>query len=189
MNRDRAHFLFLNVGHFLDHLFTLIFATVAALALSREWGLGYAELLKYATPGFFAFGLLSLPAGWLADKWSREGMVAVFFAGIGSSSVATGMAQTPLQVGIGLFFVGIFAAIYHPVGLAIVTQRWKNTGMRLAVNGVWGNHGGWRAAFVIPGIVSVVIGIFYAVHQWPAILHRETTESGPAASAPPMSVD
>ena len=28
------HFLFLNIGHFLDHLFTLIFATVAALALT-----------------------------------------------------------------------------------------------------------------------------------------------------------
>jgi hypothetical protein len=29
MKRDRTHFLFLNVGHFLDHLFTLIFATVS----------------------------------------------------------------------------------------------------------------------------------------------------------------
>ncbi|WP_163592799.1 MFS transporter, partial [Klebsiella pneumoniae] len=82
-------------------------------------------------------GLFSLPAGWLADKWSREGMVAVFFIGIGLSSVVTAFAQTPLQIGIGLFVVGMFAAIYHPVGLAIVTQRWKNTGMRLAVNGVW----------------------------------------------------
>ena len=36
MNRDRTHFLFLNVGHFLDHLFTLIFATVAALALDAR---------------------------------------------------------------------------------------------------------------------------------------------------------
>ena len=35
MTRDRLHFLFLNVGHFLDHLFTLVFATVAALALTR----------------------------------------------------------------------------------------------------------------------------------------------------------
>ena len=64
MNRDRTHFLFLNIGHFLDHLFTLIFATVAALALSREWGLSYGDLLKYATPGFFAFGVFSYPAGW-----------------------------------------------------------------------------------------------------------------------------
>ena len=187
MNRDRIHFLFLNIGHFLDHMFMLIFATVAALALIREWGLGYSDLLKYATPGFFAFGLLSLPAGWLADKWTREGMVAVFFAGIGLSSVATGMAQTPLQVGIGLFFIGLFAAIYHPVGLAIVTQRWKNTGMRLAVNGVWGNlgvasaalitgyfidHGGWRTAFIVPGIFSTVVGVLYAAHQWTPIMHR-----------------
>ena len=74
MARDRLHFLLLNIGHFLDHLFTLIFATVAALALSREWGLSYGELLAYATPGFFAFGVFAYPAGWLADKWSREGM-------------------------------------------------------------------------------------------------------------------
>lgn len=197
MNRDRIHFLFLNVGHFLDHMFTLIFATVAALALIREWGLSYAELLTYATPGFFAFGLFSWPAGWLADKWSREGMVAVFFVGIGLKSVATAFAQTPLQVGIGLFFIGVFAAIYHPVGLAIVTQRWKNTGMRIAVNGVWGNlgvasaalitgyfidHGGWRVAFIAPGVFSVVVGILYAAHQWTPIVQRHR-EAAPKASA------
>jgi MFS family permease len=193
MHRDRIHFLFLNVGHFLDHMFMLIFATVAALALTREWGLDYSDLLKYATPGFFAFGLCSLSAGWLADKWSREGMVVVYFAGIGLSSIATGMAQTPLQVGIGLFFIGLFASIYHPVGLAIVTQRWKNTGMRLAVNGVWGNlgvacaalftgyfigHGGWRAAFIVPGIFSTLVGMLYAAHQWTPIMHRH--REGPA---------
>ncbi len=205
MNRDSIHFLFLNIGHFLDHMFTLIFATVAALALTREWGVGYSELLAYATPGFLAFGLFALPAGWLADKWSREGMVVVFFVGIGLASIATGLAQAPLQVGIGLFFIGVFAAIYHPVGLAIVTQRWKNTGMRLAVNGVWGNlgvasaalitgyfidHGGWRAAFIVPGVVSIAIGILYAAHQWRAIVHRDTAAAAAAASAaPPMSAD
>ncbi len=204
MNRDSRHFLFLNVGHFLDHMFTLIFATVAALALTREWGVSYSDLLKYATPGFLAFGLFALPAGWIADKWSREGMVAVFFIGIGLAAIATAFSQTPLQVGIGLFFVGIFAAIYHPVGLAIVTQRWKNTGMRLAVNGVWGNlgvasaalvtgyfidHGGWRSAFIIPGLVSIAIGILYALHEWRAIWGRNASDSGPTIAAPPMSVD
>jgi len=92
MNRDRLHFLFLNIGHFLDHLFMLIFATAAALALSREWGLSYGELLGYATPGFFAFGLCAYPAGWIADKWSRHGMMCVFFIGIGIASVATGFS-------------------------------------------------------------------------------------------------
>src|SRR5262245_54062209 len=182
--RERLHFLLLNVGHFLDHLFMLVFATVAALALTREWGLGYSDLLKYATPGFFAFGVFALPAGWLADRWSREGMMSVFFVGIGLSSIATAFARTPVEIATGLFVVGVFAAIYHPVGLAIVVQKWKNTGMRIAVNGVWGNlgvasaalitgyfidHGGWRVAFIVPGIVSILIGIAYTVLMWPEL--------------------
>lgn len=176
MNRDRVHFLLLNIGHFLDHLFMLIFATVAALALYREWDISYAELLAYATPGFFAFGLFSLPAGWLADRWSRDGMMVVFFIGIGLASIATGFAISPIQIGIGLFAIGIFGAIYHPVGLAVVTMKWKNTGMRIAANGVWGNlgvasaalitgylidNGGWRWAFVLPGVFSILVGLVY----------------------------
>ncbi|WP_337660436.1 MFS transporter [Anderseniella sp. Alg231-50] len=184
VTRDRCYFLLLNIGHFLDHLFTLIFATVAALALHREWGVGYAELLVYATPGFFAFGLFSLPAGWLADKWSRDGMMVVFFVGIGLSAIATSFAATPMQIGFGLFVIGMFAAIYHPVGLAIVTMTWRNTGMRIAANGVWGNlgvacaalitgylidNGGWRMAFVLPGIFSIVTGLAYLALRRDAI--------------------
>jgi MFS family permease len=181
MTRDRLYFLLLNIGHFLDHLFMLIFATVAALALHREWGVSYAELLAYATPGFFAFGIFALPAGWLADRWSRDGMMCVFFVGIGLAAILTGFAETPLQVGIGLFVIGMFAAIYHPVGLAIVSMQWRNTGMRIAVNGVWGNlgvasaalitgllidHSGWRMAFILPGIASVVVGMGYLALRW-----------------------
>jgi MFS family permease len=201
MNRDRTHFLFLNVGHFLDHLFTLVFATVAALALTREWNLGYGELLKYATPGFFAFGVFSYPAGWLADRWSREGMMVVFFVGIGIASTATGFAQTPLQVGVGLFAIGVFAAIYHPVGLAMVTQKWKNTGMRLAVNGVWGNlgvasaalitgylidNGGWRMAFIIPGCFSIAVGAAYAIARWQDIAAENATRLAAGGMAQAM---
>jgi MFS family permease len=197
--RERLHFLLLNIGHFLDHLFTLIFATVAALALHREWGLGYADLLKFAAPGFFAFGVFALPAGWLADRWSREGMMSVFFVGIGLSSIATAFARSPLELALGLFVIGVFAAIYHPVGLAIVVEKWKNTGMRIAVNGVWGNlgvasaalvtgyfidHGGWRIAFVAPGIVSILIGIAYTLMMWPDIVRpRPPKRAGTTAKA------
>ena len=195
MNRDRFYFLLLNVGHFLDHLFTLIFATVAALALHREWGIGYAELLAYATPGFLSFGLFSLPAGWLADRWSRDGMMTVFFIGIGLASIATGFASTPLQIGIGLFAIGIFAAIYHPVGLAIVTMKWRDTGMRIAANGVWGNlgvacaalitgflidNGGWRMAFILPGVFSIGMGLAYMALRWDGIRAEHAAPKAPA---------
>ena len=205
ITRDRLHFLLLNIGHFLDHLFTLIFATVAALALHREWGVGYAALLAYATPGFLAFGLFSLPAGWLADRWSRDGMMVVFFIGIGLAPIATSFAQSPLQIGFGLFCIGIFAAIYHPVGLAIVTMKWRNTGMRIAANGVWGNLGvacaalftgylidvsGWRAAFYLPGIVSIGFGLAYFAVQHASIFeqrkvqHPKETRPNAPKSAP-----
>jgi MFS family permease len=194
MTRDRLYFLLLNVGHFLDHLFMLVFATVAALVLHREWGIGYAELLAYATPGFFAFGVFALPAGWLADKWSRDGMMCVFFVGIGSASIFTSFAASPLQIGFGLFLIGMFAAIYHPVGLAIVTTKWRDTGMRIATNGVWGNlgvasaalisgymidHGGWSMAFVLPGIFSIVVGFGYLILRWDAI---QAEHSSPKAA-------
>lgn len=175
--RERAHFLFLNIGHFLDHLFMLVFATVAALVLAKEWGMSYGELIPYATPGFVAFGAFALPAGWLADKWSRDGMMAVFFAGTGIASILTSFAATPLQLGAGLFAIGVFAAIYHPVGISLVVENRAKTGMAIAVNGIFGNlgvasaalltglmidTGNWRAAFVLPGIVSILLGLAYA---------------------------
>ena len=155
----------------------LVFATAAALTLAREWGMSYAELIPYATPGFVAFGLFSLPAGWLADKWSREGMMLVFFFGIGISAVATALAESPLQIAFGLFAIGVFGAIYHPVGIPLVIQGYVKTGLRIAVNGVFGNLGvasaalltgylvdqsGWRSAFIWPGLVTIVIGVGYA---------------------------
>jgi|LNFM01.1.fsa_nt_gb MFS family permease len=181
MTRDRLSFLYLNIGHFLDHLFTLVFATVAALALTREWGLTYAQLVPYAMPGFVAFGLFSLPAGRLADKWSRHGMMVVFFIGIGLAAIATGFARSPFEIGVLLFVVGVLAAIYHPVGLAMVVDGAKGsgTGMAIGINGVWGNlgvgsaalitgwfidNGGWRAAFIVPGVISVLIGFAYWWH-------------------------
>ena len=175
--RSRLNFLFLNVGHFLDHLFMLIFATVAALRLAEEWGMSYASLIPYATPGFVAFGICAIPAGWIADKWSRESMMVVFFVGIGASSIVTALADSPLGIAVGLFAIGAFAAIYHPVGLALVVEGREKTGIPLAINGVFGNlgvaaaalltgllidSGGWRSAFVLPGIVSIGLGAAYA---------------------------
>jgi MFS family permease len=202
MNQDRTYFLLLNIGHFMDHLFMLVFATVAALVLHKEWGVGYAELLAYATPGFFAFGLFSLPAGWIADKWSRDGMMCVFFIGIGLTAIATSFSQTPLQIGFGLFVTGMFAAIYHPVGLAIVTTKWRDTGMRIAMNGVWGNlgvaaaalitgylidNGGWRMAFVLPGIFSIVMGFAYMALRRDGIRADQDGSKGDTAAAAPPS--
>ena len=106
---------FINLGHLLDHLVMLVFPTVV-LALALEWNRPYSELLPLALGGFIAFGAFAIPAGWLADHWSRYKMMAVFFFGIGGALFLTGFATSPWQIAAGLTLTGVFAAIYHPVG-------------------------------------------------------------------------
>ncbi len=133
-------------------------------------------------------------------------MMVVFFIGTGAASVCTSFADTPMQIGTGLFFVGMFAAIYHPVGLAIVTMKWRDTGMRIAVNGVWGNlgvasaalvtgymidNGGWKVAFVVPGVVSMLVGVGYALLRWQAIVRAhvapvKVSSAGQAQATPEL---
>lgn len=196
MTYPKRNFLFLNLGHLLDHFFMLIFTT-AVLTMESEFADSYGRLLLLTTWSFFFFGGASLPAGWLGDKWSKPGMMLVFFFGIGTASILTGFSETPLHVEIGLALVGVFAAIYHPVGLAMVVSDAARVGRALAINGVWGNMGvalaalitgaiadlyGWRAAFILPGVISIVIGALYAFH-----LMAENPEATAAAKKKAMA--
>jgi MFS family permease len=174
--KDRRRLdLALNVGHTLDHLFMLIFPTVV-LAISAAWGRDYASLLPLAMGGFIAFGACSIPAGWLADRFGRVPMMKLFFFGIGTASIATGFATGPASLALGLTAIGVFAAIYHPVGIAMLVSEQPKLGRALGVNGVYGNAGlafaaliagaladfaTWRAAFVVPGIVCLAIGVWF----------------------------
>ena len=177
MNERRLLVPFINLGHLLDHLVMLVFPTVV-VALAREWERPYSELLPLALGGFIAFGAFAIPAGWLADHWSRYKMMAVFFFGIGGSLFLTGFASSPWQIGLGLTVVGMFAAIYHPVGIAMLVAAPERMGRALGWNGLWGNLGlaaaalvagalmdlwGWRAAFFIPGLAAVAVGAAFLV--------------------------
>jgi MFS family permease len=193
MTERRALVPFINLGHFLDHLVMLVFPTVV-VALGREWDRPYSELLPLALGGFIAFGAFALPAGWLADHWSRYKMMAVFFFGIGVSMLLTGMAQSPLQIGVGLTLIGVFAAIYHPVGIAMLVAAPEKMGRALGWNGLWGNLGlaaaalaagalmdllGWRAAFFIPGVVCLAVGIaFLAIVPDPGPVQKKSKTLG-----------
>ena len=168
---------FLNWGHFLDHYVILIFPTVV-IGLEAVYGRSYGDLLILSTAAFTAFGLFALPCGWLADHWSRRNMIAIFFLGTGASSAAVGLAPNFTLLAIALFAVGIFGAIYHPVGLPMIIDQAVNRGRTMSVNGVFGNVGvstaaaitaaitawiGWRWAFFIPAIVFIATGIAYLV--------------------------
>ena len=179
---DRSRILFINVGHGLDHLFLLLYPTVV-LTLEGVFGQSYGELLSLAVPGFIAFAAGTLPAGWLGDRWSRPAMLAIFFVGIGAAAILTGFARTPFELAVGLTLIGLFASIYHPVGIAMLVEGREKVGKLLGVNGVAGNLGlaaaaivaaslseavSWRAAFIVPGAVTLLIGVWFIVacREW-----------------------
>ncbi len=166
---------FLNLGHALDHLFMLIFTT-AVVAIGAATGQNYPELLSLSLGGFIAFGACSIPAGWLGDRWSRRAMMTIFFIGIGASSILTGFARSNIEIAAGLTLIGVFAAIYHPIGIAMLVRNHPRQGRALGVNGFFGNLGvalaaiitgaladfaGWRWAFIAPGIFSILAGFAF----------------------------
>jgi MFS family permease len=168
---------FLNFAHFLDHYVILIFPTVV-LGLEAVYRRSYGDLLMLSTAAFTAFGMFALPCGWLADHWSRRNMMVIYFFGTGVSCIAVGFTQDFHTLAIALFAVGVFAAIYHPVGIPMVIDTAINRGRTMAWNGVCGNIGvsvaagitawitvtaGWRAAFFVPGALFLVSGVAYTM--------------------------
>lgn len=166
---------FNNFAHAVDHYVMLIFPTVV-IGLEAVYGRPYSELLALGTASFFAFGIFSLPAGWLADRWSRHYMMVVFYVGCGLSLAAAALSPNFVSLAAALFALGVFASIYHPVGTTIVVAAAINRGRTLAFNGVCGNLGvslaagitagltawiGWRGAFLVPAAICVATGIAY----------------------------
>jgi MFS family permease len=166
---------FLNWAHAIDHFVILIYPTVV-IELAAIYGRSYASLIALSTASFVAFGLFSLPAGWLGDHWSRRNLMLAFYIGCGLSLVAAAFAPSLTSLAIALFSLGVFAAIYHPVGTAMIIEHAKERGRTLALNGVCGNLGvslaagitaaltaawSWRGAFLVPGLVCIATGIVY----------------------------
>lgn len=171
-----AAIAFSNIGHVYTHLFTILYAT-AVLHLPGVFGLPFGELLGLASLGLTLYGVAALPAGWLGDRWSQVGMMVVFFAGIGAGALVTGLAEDTADLFIGLTLIGLFASIYHPVGIAWLVATARNRGMTLGINGAFGGLGSalapvfvgamidyvsWRAAFLIPGGLALLTALALA---------------------------
>ena len=174
---SRLTLVFASAAHVFAHMFMLFYATVV-LTMGPAFDLSYADLQWLSVPGFVLFGAAALPAGWLGDRWSTVGMMAVFFFGLAASSIVTGLATSPLGILIGLSLIGTFASIYHPVGIAWLVRNTTTAGRALGVNAIFGSLGtaaaaltagaladliSWRAAFILPGVLCAAVGASFVV--------------------------
>ncbi|MGZ8154343.1 MAG: MFS transporter [Burkholderiales bacterium] len=168
----------LNIGHGVDHMFLLIFATAVA-SIAADFGYAkWEDLMPYAVGAFALFGLGALPAGRLGDLWGRRVMMIIFFLGMGAAAILTALTQNAWQLAAGLTLIGAFASIYHPVGIPMLVQNVSNPGAVIGFNGLASNLGiavaalvtgflvkwfGWRAAFAVPGAIAILCGIIFAI--------------------------
>jgi len=170
----RLSLLFSSLGHFYIHMFTAFYFTIV-LRLEAEWGIPFHDLVELWFWGSLMVGLAALPAGWLGDRWSNPGMMVVYFIGLGVAAIGCGLVSGPAELLIGLSAIGLFAAIYHPIGIPWLLRSAKtHTGKIMAVNGIFGSLGaaaaglvsgvlidlsGWRAAFILPGVCALATGL------------------------------
>ena len=165
--------MYINIGHFLDHFMMLIFAK-AAFDAGRYFGLSYDEIIIYGTLGLFLFGAAAPLAGWLADKYSRSLIIIIYPFGVSLGAFLCFLSSSPIMLGFSIGVIGFFAAIFHPVGIAMLIRDSNKVGIRLGVNGVWGNMGvaaapvltgfiilnsNWQLSFLVPSLICLIFGI------------------------------
>jgi MFS family permease len=178
MTPSRGVAALLNLGHAIDHMFLLIFATAVG-AIAQEFGVQrWEDLMPYSAGAFLLFGLGSLPAGRLGDLWGRRAMMLLFFFGMGASALLVAFTNGPWSMAAALTLLGAFSSIYHPVGIPMLVQGARNPGITIGFNGLVGNlgiavaalvtgllvkHFGWRAAFAVPALISIAAGVAFAL--------------------------
>ena len=183
--------IWLNISHFLDHFIMLVFAK-AAYDAGRHFGMSYEEIIVFGVAGFVLFGGMAPVAAQLADRYSRSLMMVVYHFGIGIAAVLAGLAQSVWQLGAAIGLIGVFAAIYHPVGIAMLIKSNRSIGFRLGINGVFGNMGvaaapliigllltvgDWRLCFVASGLFCIGYGVVFIL-----ALVEEAAPAGKAKS-------
>lgn len=104
--------------------------------------------------------------------------MALTFFGLGAASILCGLAQGPLQMKLALGLLGVFGALYHPVGNSWVVKHAVERGKAIALAGIFGSFGvaagpvtagvlndviDWRWAFILPGLVTIVFGMALVV--------------------------
>jgi len=191
---SRLTLAFSCVGHTYAHLFAPTFFVVA-LTLESEMGMTHGEVISMIVLGNMLYGLAAPLSGWLGDKWSAAGMMALYYFGLGTGMILTGLSTSTVQMVIFLSITGIFGSIYHPVGFAWLVSQVEKRGQALGVNGVFGAVGpamaalsagaltdafSWRAAFIVPGVLIFVTGILFFILLKKDIIHdRETVPIAP----------
>jgi len=146
-SNDRAITAFTMAGHGVVHTYELaipIFLTVWLVEFSAT----SATLGAVVAVGYGLFGLGALPGGILADRFGSRPLIVASLFGMGGSFLLLGLVPGIAGIMLALAAWGVAASVYHPAGLALISNGVTQRGSAFAYHGMAGNIGIASGPFV-----------------------------------------
>ncbi|SEH39628.1 Major Facilitator Superfamily protein [Halopenitus malekzadehii] len=162
-------------GHGLVHVYELSIPILMTVWLA-EFSVTAAVLGGVVTVGYGLFGVGALPGGLLADVFGSKRLIIGCLFGMGASFFALALAPGLVGIALALAGWGIAASVYHPAGLALISNGVDpdRRGAAFGYHGMAGNVGiafgplaaavlllvvDWRVVAAALGAISIVAGV------------------------------
>jgi MFS family permease len=155
-------------------------------------------------------GFGALLAGWLVDRFGARRMLALYLLGCGGMCLAASWAFSISLLFAVMACMGVFACIYHPAGLALISHETTidNRGRALGLHGIFGSAGigaapfvaglvlsacywfkvphGWRVYYLVMAIPGIALGlVFLYLH----VRHQQQPECPDQPDTPAMAAE
>lgn len=168
--REKRIILVASLTHFLIHINMVIFPTIV-LPFSRETGMPISEVFPLSFMMYLLYGMLALPAGYAADRWSKVALLKLCMIGMGLSSLGVAFSKGAGDFSFFLALTGLFCGLYHPVGMGLIAKEIKAQGRAHGINGAFGALGeglgplvagitlfflDWRWVYLITGVMGLM---------------------------------
>ena len=183
MNREERKILGLTTSsHSLVHMYEGVLPPLIPL-LVGEFSTDYFHLGIVVTVFSYAFGLGSLPAGYLSDRVGPRRLITLYLFGAGFLSVCILPVGSLWTYGILMGLIGLFCSPFHPASNTLISHGIREKGRAFGINGIAGSLGiaivpalsawigsaiVWKAPHVLFGLLGIGIGFFsMTVPRWP----------------------
>lgn len=148
--------------------------------LQETFNIGVAQFATIGSMYFYAYFIMQIPSGILADKLGPKKTVTIFSILAAIGSLIFGLSQTLTMAYLGRFIVGIGVSVVF-ICLIKIQSRWfysKNFALMIGFVGLAANTGallaqtplvfatstfGWRNTFVFMGLAMIVFAVLTMV--------------------------
>jgi len=174
-------------AHGLVHFYEGVLPPLIPMVM-HDFGTDYFTLGLIVSVFSYAFGLGSLPAGILADKFGPRRLVTFYLFGAGITALCVLPVGSLWTYALIMGLLGAFCSIYHPTSNTLISRSMRAMGSAFGIHGIAGSLGiagvplisawigtllGWRAPHLVFGLLGIAIGIYSTtLPRYPATATR-----------------